>query len=134
MAETPASSVIVTYSPQSSVAYFLKGVLECAGLTVSAAASDVDELETCVQRRRPDGIVYDVSFPFRENWQKLQEVRGLPSLRDLPIVITTSEARELFRVTGCSSAIELFARPNDVAPFRQALLGAIRAIPKDHAA
>ncbi len=134
MAETPARSVIVTYSPQSSVAYFLKGVLECAGLTVSAAVSEMDELEALVRRSRPDAIVYDVSFPFRENWQKLQEARGLATLRSLPIVITTSESRELFRVTGCSSAIELFARPNDVAPFRQALLGAIRAIPKDHAA
>jgi CheY-like chemotaxis protein len=134
MDETSAISVVVTYSPQSSVAYLLKGVLECAGLSVSAAVSELQDLETCVKKCRPDAIVYDVSYPFGDNWQKLLEVRSLPALRNLPIVIMTSEARELFRVTGCSSAIELFARPNDVAPFRQTLLGAIRDLASDHAA
>ena len=134
MVELPADLVTVTFSPQSSVAFFLKGVLECAGLTVSAATSSPADLEAEVGRVRPNAIVYDVSFPFAQNWQELQEIRRRPTLRNVPVVVTTSEARELFRATGCSSAIELFARPNDVAPFRRALLGAIRALTKNHAA
>jgi CheY-like chemotaxis protein len=126
--------VAVTFSPQSSVAFFLKGVLECAGLTVSAATSSPEDLEAEVGRVRPNAIVYDVSFPFTLNWQQLQEIRCRPLLRNVPVIVTTSETRELFRATGCSAAIELFARPNDVAPLRQALLGAIRALPNDHAA
>lgn len=134
MAETVRGCVAVTFSPQSSVAYFLKGVLDCAGLDIIGAFSNADELEAAVQRARPDAIVYDVSFPFAASWQALQDVRNRPALRGIPVVVTTSESRELFRATGYSSAIEIFARPDDVLALRQALRGAIEAVAAGHAA
>jgi CheY-like chemotaxis protein len=85
-------------------------------------------------KRSSAAIVYDVSFPFKLHWQQLQEIRRRPSLRRTPIIVTTSEARELFRETGCSSAIELFARPADVALFKQTLLNAMGRPSGDHAA
>ena len=134
MAEIPTNFVTVTFSPQSSVAFFLKGILECAGLTVAAAASNATDLVALAERVRPDAIVYDVSFPFSSNWQALQEVRSCPSLRGVPVVVTTSERRELSRATGCSTAIEIFARPDNVTVLRQALRSAIEAIAPGHAA
>ena len=124
MAET-RSYVVLAFSPQSSFAYFLKGVLDCAGLTAIASSSSAEDLEALALRARPDAIVYDVSYPFTENWHQLQHVRNRPALRDLPFVITTSEAQELFRRVGCSSAIELFARPSDLAAFQSAVKDAI---------
>lgn len=126
--------VVVAFSPQSSVAYFLKGVLDCAGLTVTAAVSDTSDLEAIVRSTPPDALVYDVSFPFAANWQKLQELRARPAFRRVPVIVTTSEARELFRATGCASAIEIFARPDDVSGLRNALMGAIESIAPVHAA
>src|SRR5256885_343033 len=114
MRENTQVAMAVTFSPQSSVAYFLKGVLDCAGFEVCGAVSTLEELETLVRRNRPDAIVYDVSFPFASNWKMLQDVRSRPALRNIPVVVTTSEPRELFRATGCSSAIEVFTRPDDV--------------------
>ncbi len=134
MAELPVEFVTVAFSPQSSVAFFLKNILEFAGLRVTEATSTLEDLEAAVRRDRPTAIVYDVSFPFTFHWEQLQKIRRRPSLQSVPVVVTTSEARELFRATGCSSAIELFARPNDVSQFRQALLGAIGALTTDHAA
>jgi CheY-like chemotaxis protein len=127
MDDTPDGFVAVTFSPQSLVAYFLKGVLECAGLMVTSATSSVEALESCVLRRRPDAIVYDVSFPFATNWRTLQEVRGLSAFRNVPVVVTTSDARELFKATGCSKAIEIVVRPENIVALRQALRGAIEA-------
>jgi len=77
-------------------------------------------------------IVYDVSFPFRKHWQMLQYLRSLPALRNVPVVVTTSEPRELFRATGCTSAIEVFTRPDDVSEFRHALQKAIEAVAPAH--
>jgi CheY-like chemotaxis protein len=133
MVERPLCAAVV-FSPQSSLAYFLKGVLDCAGLAVTAAVSDYDELDAVVRGTPPDVIVYDVSFPFAANWQKLQELRSRPAFRRVPVIVTTSEARELFRATGCSSAIEIFARPDDVSGLRNALLGAIQGIAPMNAA
>jgi CheY-like chemotaxis protein len=131
MAES-RSYVVLAFSPQPSFAYFMKGVLDCAGLTAIASSSSADDLEALAERVHPDAIVYDVSYPFTDNWHKLQQVKCRAALRNLPFVITTSEARELFRRVGCSSAIELFARPSDVAAFQSAVKTAIET--RAHAA
>jgi CheY-like chemotaxis protein len=126
MSETDRRYVVVAFSPQPSLAYFLKGVLDCAGMTVVASSSTLDDLETVTERVRPDAIVYDVSYPFAENWSTLQRAREHPALRDVPVIVTTSEAQELFRRVGYAGAIELFARPKDLAAFQTAVRAAIR--------
>jgi CheY-like chemotaxis protein len=128
------SYVVLAFSPQPSFAYFLKGVLDCAGLTAIASSSSAEDLDALAQRARPDAIVYDVSYPFAENWQRLQQVKSLPALQNIPIVITTSEAQELFRRVGCASAIELFAKPDDLAAFQAAVRNAIETFPPGCAA
>lgn len=128
------SYVVVAFSPQPSLAYFLKGVLDCAGLNAIASSSSIDDLERLAQRARPDAIVYDVSYPFTENWQELQQVRNRAAFRGIPFIITTSEARELFRRVGCSTAIELFARPSDLAAFQSAVRTAIESTAPGYAA
>ena len=134
MAEAKRDYVTVTFSPQSSIAYFLKGVLDCAGFSVAAAVSNPDELEALVSDVRPDAIVYDVSFPFAENWRELQDLRRRTAFMRIPVIVTTSESRQLFRATGYSSAIEIFARPDDVSALQGALRGAIEAVAPVHAA
>jgi len=128
------SYVVLAFSPQPSFAYFLKGVLDCAGLTAIASSSSVEDLEGLAQKARPDAIVYDVSYPFTENWHQLQEVKNRPALRDVPFIITTSEAQELFRRVGCSSAIELFARPSDLAAFQSTVRNVIETAAPGYAA
>jgi CheY-like chemotaxis protein len=126
MADMDRPYVVVAFSPQPSLAYFLKGVLDCGGMAAIASSSTVDELESLAQRVRPDAIVYDVSYPFVENWNQLQQARKRDALRGTPVVVTTSEAHELFRRVGYSGAIELFARPKDLAAFQAAVLTAIQ--------
>src|SRR5262245_44020543 len=126
MSDTDRSYVVLAFSPQPSLAYFLKGVLDCAGMTAIASSSTVDELELLAQRVRPDAIVYDVSYPFAENWNQLQQARNRAALRNLPIVVTTSESQELFRRVGYAGAIELFARPKDLAAFQATVRSAIQ--------
>ena len=134
MSEITRDYAVVTYSPQSSVAFFLKGILDCAGFTTTATFSTPDDFEAVVARVRPGAIVYDVSFPFTANWQKLQQLRSHPALRNIPVVVATSEARELFRAVGCSMAIDIFARPDDVVALREELRRAIDAVAPRHAA
>jgi hypothetical protein len=45
-------------------------------------------------------VIYDVSFPFVENWNRLQHLRSRPALSGIPFVITTSEPQELERRVG----------------------------------
>jgi CheY-like chemotaxis protein len=127
MADTARPYVVVAFSPQSSVAYFMKGVLDCCGLTAIAISAGPDEIEAVAERVHPDAIVYDLSFPFVENWQRFQQLRDRPALQDVPFVITTSEVAELQRRVGVTSAIELFTRPKDLAKFQAAVHQAIES-------
>jgi CheY-like chemotaxis protein len=123
----------VTFSPQPSVAYFLRGVLDSAGYAVAEASFHPDDLETAIHRNRPDVIVYDVSYPFTENWHQCQQFLQREALSDIPVVSTTSEQRELRRTVGVVAAVELFRRPDDVTELRQAVRKAIEASGPVHA-
>jgi DNA-binding response OmpR family regulator len=127
MPGTSRTYVAVTFSSQPSVAYFLRGVLDSAGFAVSDASFRLDDFEVAIQRNRPDVIVYDVSYPFRENWQQCQQLLRQAGAADIPVVITTSEQRELRRTVGVSAHVELFRRPDDVAELREAVRRAIEA-------
>src|SRR5262245_51582825 len=102
----------ITFSRQPSVAYFLKGVLDCAGYTGVAAMSTPDNLEAIGAEKKAKVILYDVSYPFEENWNTLQELRQSPAVRNTPIVVTTSEAAAFRRAIGVSAAIEIFSSPD----------------------
>jgi len=119
MPDPAHQQVVVTFSHEPSVAYFLKGVLDCAGFAVTAVSSNLDDLEAAVQRTRADAIVYDLSYPFQANWEELQQLRERKCLKETPVVITTSEAHGLYRALGVSAAVEIFRRPDDVAELRR---------------
>jgi CheY-like chemotaxis protein len=128
-----AGPVVVAFSPQPSFAFFMKGVLDCAGFQTMAASSSPDDLEELVLKVRPDAVVYDVSYPYVENWRQLERLRSRV-LRSIPVVITTSEAGELARRVGVSTAIEMFTRPSDLVAFQSAVKDAIKADSPSHAA
>ncbi len=115
--------VVVTFSPQPSVAEFLRRIVDEAGFA-GQATSTVDDLRQTVHTLAPDAIVYEIGFPFTDNWHQLNDLRALATLRHVPFVITTADARELYRRVGVP-AIELFRKPDDLTEIRTAVLDAI---------
>lgn len=123
MQQAARDYAVVTFSPQPSVADFLKRIVESAGFA-SRAASSTDELETLMANELPDAIVYEIGFPFTDNWRQLVALQNRPAFRGVPFVITTPDAPELYRRVGVS-ALELFRRPDDLNELKQMVLGAI---------
>lgn len=117
MRDSRRASVVVTFSPQPSVAEFLRRIVEDAGF-VSRATSTFDELRDAAAFDPPDAIVYEIGFPFVENWRQFTRLRSDPTLRDIPVVITTADARELHRRTGVH-ALEVFRKPDDLSQIRE---------------
>jgi CheY-like chemotaxis protein len=134
MLQAAREHVVVTFSPQPSVAAFLQRIVDAAGFTANATASTVEELETLVKNVSPDAVVYEIGFPFTANWDQLLEARQRPCLQKMPFVITTGDARELYRRVGVPAAIELFRRPDDFTELRGAILGAIHEALPVHSA
>ncbi len=123
MQQVARDYVVVTFSPQPSIADFLKRIVDAAGFA-SQATSTEDQLAQVVEGVMPDAIVYEIGFPFSDNWHRLVQMRTKPTFHNVPFVITTADARELYRRVGVP-AIELFRRPDDLTELRDTVLDAI---------
>jgi CheY-like chemotaxis protein len=120
MTERAAARVAITVSARPSTAFFLKGVLDCAGFAATAIATPSRNLTDEVERAHPDLIVYDVTEPMWESCQTLRRLRRRPHLRHVPIVVATSDARGLYESAGVRAGIELCGDPSDVQQVHEA--------------
>ena len=125
MSQPSRAYVVLTFSPQPAAATTLQQIVDAAGFACQASSS-CEDLERHAADVMPDAVVYELSFPFSENWHHLVQVRSRPTLRCLPFVITTTDARELYRRVGVP-ALELSQHPNHLRELREALLGVIQA-------
>lgn len=123
MSSTPRDLIVLTYSAQPSVADFLRRIASAAGFD-SQAASSPDELKAVAKRLRPDVVLYEIGFPFTDQWEQLAQLRGDAALQNLPFVITTPDASETLRRVGVH-ALELFRKPDDLSEIRHAVLSAV---------
>jgi len=80
----------------------LRVLLEERGCKVRLAA-DGEEALTRVHERRPDVVVTDLSMPRRDGLALAMALRELPSTRDVPVVLLTSQADEATRAR-CTEA------------------------------
>ncbi len=124
MGETPTPYVVV-FSPEPRVAYFLKGVLDSAGFAATATSLQPDDVLLAVERTRPDVIVFDVTRRVAGTWDSLERLRRWPLVRDIPVVIVTSDALAVDGDADICPAIELSGRPDDVTHVREAVRRAV---------
>jgi DNA-binding response OmpR family regulator len=67
-----------------------------------------------VIRHRPDVIVFDVSFPYDHNWARFCEFRRADVVREIPIVLTTTNRHALEEIVGMTEAMEVIGKPYDL--------------------
>jgi CheY-like chemotaxis protein len=54
-----------------------------------------EDVARLAETERPDVVVYDVGFPYAENWRLLEGFRSKPPLASIPLVVTTASRRAL---------------------------------------
>ena len=89
--------------------------LDAAGETWPAQdALSVEAVQEFVRRHEPDVIVFDVSFPYDHNWMRYCEFRQSNGVRDIPIVLTTTNKNALHDIIGPTAALEIVGKPYDL--------------------
>ncbi|MCM4152916.1 response regulator [Arenibacter sp. N53] len=53
-------------------------------------------LEILIQHPPPHVIFLDLNMPFKDGFQCLQEIRNTPKLKDIPVVIFSTSASDIF--------------------------------------
>ncbi len=61
-----------------------------------------------------DVVIFDVSFPYQENWQHFVDFKELLDGRNVPVVLTTTNERALRDLVGSTHALEIVGKPYDL--------------------
>jgi chemosensory pili system protein ChpA (sensor histidine kinase/response regulator) len=119
---------ILTVDDSVSVRRVLAKLIENAGWRPTPAKDGLEALELLQRGLRPDAILLDVEMPRMDGYELLGALRGMPHLRDVPVVMLTSRAGEKHR----KKAFELGATDYLVKPYQdETLLAVVRRVVRE---
>ena len=109
------ATVAVFNSSQDTVE-ILRFTFEAAGFqTVAGHVPDLKRGRTdfidFIAQHDPVAVVIDISMPYLENWNFVRLLRDTESMRDRPIVLTTTNKRALEEMVGPTDTIEIVGKP-----------------------
>ena len=73
-----------------------------------------------------DVVIFDVSFPYQENWQHFVDFKKLLDGRNVPVVLTTTNERALRDLVGSTDALEIVGKPYDLDQLAMAVRTAMQ--------
>jgi CheY-like chemotaxis protein len=128
MNNTTVRPVVAVFNSSDDMVELLRMMLESNGfVVVSGHIADLRraklDLQAFVQQNRPAAVVYDLVPPYEVQWAFLDHLRQISPLRDIPFVLTSTNAKMARELAGRSErVIEVLGRPFDM----DELLDAVR--------
>ena len=128
MADPVLRPVVAVFNSSDDMVELLRMMLESHGfVVVSGHIADLRraklDLQAFVQQNRPAAVVYDLVPPYDSQWAFLDHLRQVSPLRDIPFVLTSTNAKMARELAGRSErVIEVLGRPFDM----DELLAAVR--------
>jgi CheY-like chemotaxis protein len=95
----------------------MHGMIVHTGL-VSEFRVHGEGLDEFLEKAKPEIIIFDIAIPYETNWNFLQQLRSRGPLRDVPVIVTTTNERVLRSLVGDIDTIpvhELVGKPYDMA-------------------
>ena len=126
MPADPPSPLVAVINNSEEVVEMLRSVLEDAGYRhVSEAVLNFKRGTRPVAEffalHDPDVLIWDVAFPYRENWDFFGQVRESGLLDRRGIVLTTTNKQALEQFIGPHAALELIGKPYDIDELLEAV-------------
>jgi len=116
----PPPPVVAILNTSEDTIDMLRLILEKAGCIVVAAFTNhlrdgrID-FEHFVRQHQPTVVVYDVAPPYEQNWRLFQHFRTRPVCRDVPFVLTTTNAAHVKALAGAEHPLhEIVGKPYDL--------------------
>ena len=124
----PARPLIAVFNSSDDLVELLRILLEANGFVV--VTGHIDDLrkgrldlQSFVAQHRPAAVLYDLIPPYDRHWAFVDHLRQTSALRDIPFVLTSTNARMARELAGRSDhVIEVLGRPFDL----EEILGALR--------
>jgi len=120
MTDGPRRRKVVVFNASDDTVDMLTAFFRMLGLEAAGEAwparnpLSVEVVQEFVRRHQPDVIVFDVSFPYDHNWTRYREFRQADGIGDIPIILTTTNAKALHDIVGETEALEIVGKPYDL--------------------
>jgi CheY-like chemotaxis protein len=118
--ETQAPPVVALINSTPDVIDMLRIAFEQAGFVVVSTFTHLIrdgeiDAESFIRQHRPRAIVYDIAPPYLSNWHLFQHLRQLPSLRSIPIVLTSTNTARFRELAKSNEAVfEIVETPYEI--------------------
>ena len=135
MADGPERRRVVVFNASDDTVDMLTAFFRVIGLDAAGEAwparnpLSVEIVQDFVRRHQPDVIVFDVSFPYDHNWMRYREFRQADGVRDIPIVLTTTNTKALHDIVGATEALEIVGKPYDLDELGTIVKGVLSRLP-----
>ena len=110
---------VAIFNSSEDTTDMLRELFEHAGFVVVSAYTHAlrdgkTDLEGLMRQYDPQVIVYDIALPYEENWRLYQKIRSSPACRDVPFVLTSTNAAQVQKVASGEPLMELVGKPYDL--------------------
>jgi len=112
MAEPAAGKQILIVEDDDDIATAFARIFEAEGYVVRRAA-DGEEGLALAREGRPDLVLLDLMMPVKDGVSTCRELKQLPGLRDVPVIVLTAygeDVAELYGEEGGKTASCVFSR------------------------
>jgi DNA-binding response OmpR family regulator len=80
-----------------------------------------------MDHRKPDVVIFDISPPYKENWDFFKTLRDSKAMEGRGLVLTTTNKNRLDETVGKDSeALEIVGKPYDLDQIKEAIYAALK--------
>lgn len=91
------SKTIMIVDDSATMLMSVRSNLEMSGFKVESAEDGVKALAKIKNGLKPDLLITDINMPNMDGIQLIQNIRGLPGFRFMPILVLTTESQQAKR-------------------------------------
>jgi DNA-binding response OmpR family regulator len=129
-----SKQVVALFNASDDTVEMVRRMVDALGFTclVGCHFSDlkngVIDFARYVGEHRPDVVIFDISPPYKENWDFFKTLRDSQAMEGLGLVLTTTNKNRLDETVGQdSAAFEIVGKPYDLGQIKAAIQAALTA-------
>jgi DNA-binding response OmpR family regulator len=129
----PARQVVALFNASDDTVEMVQRMLGASGFECLVGCHFADlkkgviDFARYLGRYEPEVVVFDISPPYKENWDFFKTLRDAKAMKGRGLVLTTTNKRRLDETVGTDSkAFEIVGKPYDLEEIKGAIHAALK--------
>lgn len=134
-ASTAPKRVVALFNASDDTVEMVQRMLDASGYNCLIGCHFADlkkgriDFARYMDQHAPEVVIFDISPPYRENWQYFKELRDGAAMHGRGLVLTTTNKDRLDETVGADSeAFEIVGKPYDLDEIKFAIQAALKRV------